>query len=146
MHNQLNINYSLSQVDSIAKQVLAQCDSKVILFHGDLGAGKTTLIKALVRQLGCQDEVNSPTFSIVNEYLLKDDAIFHFDLYRINSEEELLDLGFEDYLNSNNWIFIEWPEHAMNLLPEVWNNVFIKHINESKRALKLSHNELKPQI
>ncbi|TXD84147.1 tRNA (adenosine(37)-N6)-threonylcarbamoyltransferase complex ATPase subunit type 1 TsaE [Subsaximicrobium wynnwilliamsii] len=140
------MSYDLSQVDAIAKQVLEQCNCKVILFQGEIGAGKTTLVKALVGRLGSVDEVSSPTFSIVNEYLLEDGAVFHFDLYRINSEDELLDLGFEDYINTNNWIFIEWPEKAFNLLPESWESILIKHINQDERALIMSHNLLKTQI
>jgi len=136
----LEITYDISQIDATAQKVLEQCKSKVILFHGDLGAGKTTLIKALVHQLGSNDEVSSPTFSIVNQYLLTDDAIFHFDLYRLQSEEELMDLGFEDYFNANNWVFIEWPEHAQTLLPEHFENLSLSNNTEFKRTLKLSHN------
>ena len=85
----------------------------------DMGVGKTTLIKAMVKALGSTDDVTSPTFSIVNEYESLKGKIFHFDMYRIEDEMEALNFGFEDYLNSDtNWLFIEWPENVSNLLPE----------------------------
>jgi tRNA threonylcarbamoyladenosine biosynthesis protein TsaE len=86
--------------------------SKVIAFNGEMGAGKTTFIKELCKTLGSQDDFGSPTYSIVNEYKLPKGKIFHFDLYRLKNEEELFDLGFEEYLQSGNYCFIEWPELA----------------------------------
>ena len=94
----------------------------------------------MAKLLGCTNEVNSPTFSIVNEYILKDSSIYHFDLYRIHDEEEALNFGFEDYLYTPNWVFIEWPENAKNLLPEHANIVEISHKNKTSRSLKLSQN------
>jgi len=83
-----------------------------------MGVGKTTLIKELIKQLGSLDNVSSPTFSLVNEYdSRKGEKIYHFDFYRIKSEEEALDMGIEDYLYSDIWCFIEWPEKVKNLLP-----------------------------
>ena len=134
----LELDYQLEDIDIVAKQILNHTTSKTLLFYGDMGAGKTTLIKSLVKLLGSNDDVSSPTFSIVNEYRSKKDSIFHFDLYRIDDEEEALNFGFEDYLNPMNWVFIEWPQHAKNLLPEDSNVVEISYKNKTSRILKLS--------
>lgn len=98
-----------------AKKLLEYCgDEKILLFSADMGCGKTTFIKSLCRVLGSDDVINSPTYSIVNEYKTKDgDSIYHFDLYRLKSSQELFEIGFEDYLQSNNYVLIEWPELAM---------------------------------
>lgn len=136
----LDITYQIDEIETVAKQILSHVNSKTILFYGDMGVGKTTLIKSLVKLLGSQDDVNSPTFSIVNEYEAKDTSIYHFDLFRISDEEEVLNFGFEDYLYTSNWVFIEWPEHAKNLLPEDVNSIKITHKKKTSRSLKLSQN------
>ena len=94
--------------------------SKVTIISGFLGAGKTTFIKALCEAMGVEDEVNSPTFALVNEYYIPktDRHVYHFDFYRINKEEEVYDIGYEDYFYSDSYCFIEWPELVENLLPE----------------------------
>ncbi|MBR5716455.1 MAG: tRNA (adenosine(37)-N6)-threonylcarbamoyltransferase complex ATPase subunit type 1 TsaE [Bacteroidales bacterium] len=99
--------------------VAAMDDRTVFAFHGEMGAGKTTFIKALCLVLGVEDEVNSPTFAIVNEYRSATTAelIYHFDCYRLKKIEEALDLGFEDYMESSALCFIEWPEIVEELLP-----------------------------
>ena len=103
----------------IAKKMLVNfSDQKIILFYGEMGVGKTTLIKQLCKQLNVEEPTNSPTFSIVNEYLSVEGAsIYHFDFYRIEEETEVFDLGYEDYFYSGNYCFIEWPEKIPNLLP-----------------------------
>lgn len=94
-------------------------DVSVIAFSGELGAGKTTFIQSLCRELGISAEVTSPTFSLVNEYFLRDgSSIFHFDLYRIEDQSELFDMGYEEYFYSGARCFIEWPEKARELIPE----------------------------
>lgn len=93
-------------------------DYRVVLFFAPMGAGKTTLIKELCRQLQVVDQVASPTFSIVNEYGSPSGNIYHFDFYRLKEEQEALDLGYEEYFYSGNYCFIEWPEKIPNLLPE----------------------------
>ncbi|MCL5127835.1 MULTISPECIES: tRNA (adenosine(37)-N6)-threonylcarbamoyltransferase complex ATPase subunit type 1 TsaE [unclassified Algibacter] len=106
----MNITYTIDEVEQVANKLILQATSRTLLFYGDMGVGKTTLIKAIVKGLGSKDDVSSPTFSIVNEYELKDEKIFHFDLYRINDLEEAYNFGIEDYLDSDNWIIIEWPD------------------------------------
>ena len=94
-------------------------EASVVAFYGKMGAGKTTLIKELCRQLGVTSVVNSPTFSLVNEYHTKDgETIYHFDFYRINKLEEVYDFGYEEYFYSGNLCLIEWPELVEQLLPD----------------------------
>ena len=146
MSNELEITYHIDELETVAQQILEHASSKTLLFYGDMGVGKTTLIKSLVKTLGSSDDVSSPTFSIVNEYAAVKSLIYHFDLYRISDEEEALNFGFEDYLNTSNWVFIEWPENAMNLMPEDANSIEISHINKTSRSLKLSQNRTLTQI
>ena len=114
----MNKNYTLSQVPEIAREILEAVNNKILLFYGEIGTGKTTLIKELVKQLGVQEVANSPTFSLVNEYLSKQkETIYHFDFYRIENEEEAYDIGIEEYFDSNCLCLIEWPEKVENLLP-----------------------------
>ena len=133
----IEYNYSIDTIDSVASSILKEVTSKTLLFYGDMGVGKTTLIKALVKQLGSLENVNSPTFSIVNEYELKDGLIYHFDLFRISNEEEALNFGIADYLYSNHWIFMEWPEKLGDLIPENFNKIEIKVNLDGSRTLKL---------
>lgn len=120
---------SLQELDSAAAQFLELAGKHVVIaFSGEMGAGKTTFIQALCRKLGVQVEINSPTFSLVNEYFTpKGNSIFHFDLYRIETQEELFDMGYEEYFFSGALCFIEWPEKARNLIPDdaLWVNIVI---------------------
>ena len=111
---------SLRDIDQAAEGFLeAMGEAKVIAFSGEMGAGKTTFIQALCRKLGVTAEVNSPTFSLVNEYFTGEGfSIFHFDLYRIEDPAELFDMGYEEYFFSGELCFIEWPEKASHLIPE----------------------------
>lgn len=109
---------SVEELNAVAQKLIPQFSHKVVLFEGEMGAGKTTFIKVLVEELGTQDEISSPTFSIVNEYETDSGKVFHFDLYRIKSEEEAMDFGIEEYLYSGNYCFLEWPSKIENLIPE----------------------------
>jgi tRNA threonylcarbamoyladenosine biosynthesis protein TsaE len=132
----MEITYKLSDLENVAKQIIAHAQSKIILFDAEMGMGKTTLIKEIVRVLGVKDVANSPTFSIVNEYKTSDNGtIYHFDMYRIEEEEEALDFGIEEYFYSNNWCFIEWPERIPNLIPEEHHVVRISIEDETTRTL-----------
>lgn len=103
--------YTLDQIDTVAKELLAyNSKCRVILLQGELGAGKTTLIKEICTQLGYQGHVSSPTYSLINEYSESDLTIYHMDLYRVKAEEELHEIDFERYLLSDNYCLIEWPQ------------------------------------
>ena len=135
----MELTYDLTQVDEVADSILKHAEHKIILFHGDLGAGKTTLIKSLVSKLGSEDTVSSPTFSIVNEYATTDNnVILHFDLYRLNSEEEAYDIGIEEYLERDCWKFIEWPERINIFNTFAVHSATIISVNENLRRLKFN--------
>ncbi len=133
----LEINYTIHDVDDVAKQLISHVSTKTLLFGGSMGVGKTTLIKAVVRVLGSFDDVTSPTFSIVNEYLTPEALIYHFDFYRIKDEEEASNFGIEDYLYSNHWCIIEWPERLQSILPEHADKIDLVLNSDNSRTLKL---------
>ena len=132
----MTLTYKLSEIDSVAVQLLSEVKSKTLLFYGEMGAGKTTLIKAIIKALGSNELVSSPTFSLVNEYHSDQGRIFHFDFYRIEDETEALDMGFEDYLNSDSWKLIEWPQKIENLLEADMQKLEVFIENETTRKLK----------
>ncbi len=111
---------------------------KILLFYGEMGAGKTTFIKAFCRVLGVEDNVSSPTFSIVNEYAYPEGIIYHFDCYRLKNQTEALDLGIEEYLYSNNYCLIEWPEKIPDLLPENYLRISIEVQPDQQRKLTIT--------
>lgn len=111
---------------------------RVFAFHGGMGAGKTTFIKAICHELGVHDPVTSPTFAIVNEYSSDTGAIFHFDFYRIKNSAEVLDIGFEDYAYSGNICLIEWPELIEDMLPEDTVNVHIAVLENGTRVIHMN--------
>ncbi|GGI57529.1 tRNA (adenosine(37)-N6)-threonylcarbamoyltransferase complex ATPase subunit type 1 TsaE [Winogradskyella haliclonae] len=130
--------YNLEDIDVIASKVLEQLNSKVVLFNGNMGAGKTTLVKALLKAMKSEDSVTSPTFSIVNEYQIPNDSVYHFDFYRIEDIEEAYNFGIEDYFATNHWLFIEWSERVASLIPDDVCIVDISIESPIKRALKLT--------
>ncbi len=132
--------FSEPQIREVAKHVIATSRSKILCLNGPMGVGKTTLTKALVKELGGKDTVNSPTFGIVNEYRGVNGELlaFHFDFYRIKEEVEALDLGFDDYLNQDVWIFIEWAEKIPSLLPDEATHIFLEVIDETTRSIYIS--------
>lgn len=135
----LEIIYSIENINDVALRVIKNFSSKTILLYGDMGVGKTTLIKGIVKLLGSDDEVSSPTFSIVNEYNANGISIYHFDLYRIEDVEELYNLGIEDYLFSNNWSIIEWPEKLENSVPLNHDRIDIVLNSDNSRTLILNN-------
>jgi tRNA threonylcarbamoyladenosine biosynthesis protein TsaE len=133
--------YSLSEVDQIADYIIANASNRVLLFFGEMGVGKTTLIKEICKSLHSDDVISSPTFSLVNEYRTQyDEPIYHFDFYRIDSEEEALDIGVEDYFYSGDWCLIEWPNNIENLLPLGAVEIHLSHAAEGKRSIQLIQN------
>ncbi|AXO79152.1 tRNA (adenosine(37)-N6)-threonylcarbamoyltransferase complex ATPase subunit type 1 TsaE [Olleya aquimaris] len=135
----MELNYNLEDVEAIAKQILETTTSKTILFEGEMGVGKTTLIKTLVKLLGSIDNVSSPTFSLVNEYKGQNDTIYHFDLYRIEDETELYDFGIDTYLYSNNYVLVEWPDLLKPLIQDNYSIIRIKLSENSTRNLTIEN-------
>lgn len=132
--------FSLEEIDVIAAEILSKDLHKVVLFHAGMGVGKTTLIKALVRQLGVDGATNSPTFSIVNEYQSQTGALlYHFDLYRIENEEEAYDMGLDEYFDSGNWCFVEWPENTPNILPDSRSEITLELEADGNRKITLTN-------
>ncbi len=135
----MEIIFSLDEIDLVAKKILEENPKKVILFNGNMGVGKTTLIKALAKCLGINDPTSSPTFSLVNEYLITENQyLYHFDVYRLKNESEALDMGIDEYLFSGNWCFIEWAENIPNLIPEEHSCIAIDILPDGKRHLVLT--------
>jgi tRNA threonylcarbamoyladenosine biosynthesis protein TsaE len=129
-----------SEATDIARLILqSHAERRVFALHGDLGAGKTTLIKALCEALGVADATSSPSFAIVNEYRMADQRpVYHFDLYRLRDARELLDIGFEEYLDSGAYCFIEWPELADGLLPPGTLHVTLVESANGARTITLA--------
>lgn len=128
----------LTGLQSAAYTILDEMkEDRIFAINGKMGAGKTTLIKALCEVMGVKSVVSSPTFSIVNEYTAGDSSsIYHFDFYRIKKIEEVYDIGYEEYFFSGDFCFIEWPELVMDLLPERYVELSIEEIDNNKRIIK----------
>ena len=134
----MEVVFSIDELENVAQKIIAQKPNKVILFNGEMGVGKTTLIKKLCSLLGVEGATSSPTFSLVNEYqTITNQIVYHFDCYRLKSETEALDMGIDEYLYSGNWCFIEWSEKIETLFPEVYSVVNIKLQADGKRLLEL---------
>ncbi|RUA08417.1 MAG: tRNA (adenosine(37)-N6)-threonylcarbamoyltransferase complex ATPase subunit type 1 TsaE [Flavobacteriia bacterium] len=130
--------YTLEKVPETANDLIASVSGKILLFYGEMGSGKTTLIKEIVKQLGVDDLASSPTFALVNEYhSKKGERIYHFDFYRIEEEEEAYDMGIEEYLYSGNWCLIEWPEKVENLLPLESVEIHLSIKDKDTRTLEI---------
>jgi len=134
----MEITYRLKGLPTVATKIIESVKNKTLLFYADMGAGKTTLIKEIIKQLHVTDTVNSPTFSVVNEYIsANDELIYHFDFYRIKDVSEALDIGIDDYFYKNAWCFVEWPQNVENLLPLDSISIHIDIIDESTRKLTI---------
>ena len=134
----MKIEFSLEEINKVAQQVIESNPEKVILFNGEMGAGKTTLIKSICKYLGVENPTTSPTFSLVNEYeTAKNQLVYHFDVYRLKNQNEALDMGIDEYLYSGNWCFIEWAEKIEDLIPENHSIITISTLSNGKRLLEL---------
>ncbi|MEC8724490.1 MAG: tRNA (adenosine(37)-N6)-threonylcarbamoyltransferase complex ATPase subunit type 1 TsaE [Bacteroidota bacterium] len=132
----MTIQYSLDKIEEAAKKLISSCNTKILLFQGPMGSGKTTLIAAILKVLGCDSKVSSPSFSIVNEYPLEDDIVYHFDFYRIKNQREALDIGVEEYFFSGHWNLIEWPEEIENLVPKHRTHISISVLSNNTRTIE----------
>lgn len=136
----MELNFEISnenELDFISKEIFEKFKSKVFLFYGEMGVGKTAFIKSICKHLNVVDVVSSPTFSIVNQYVNdQDEFMYHFDFYRTNNKNEIFDIGYEEYLFSDSYCFIEWPERLDNLLPDKYLEIKMK-LNKGNRLIKI---------
>lgn len=130
---------SLNEIGEVAEKFIADySDKRIFAFYGSMGVGKTTFIKSLCKKLGVEDTVNSPSFAIVNEYNTQDNlSVYHFDFYRIESEEEAYDFGYENYFYSDSYCFIEWPERIDNLLPNTTIELHFSELEDGTRKIEV---------
>ena len=133
--------YSLSDINEACKFIIENSNGKIILFEGDLGSGKTTLIKNLCYELGSIDNVSSPTFPILNIYDNKKNKIYHADLYRVENIKDLNEIGFFDIVNTNDWLFVEWPKKIIDLIDKPFSLVKINIEDDKMRKIELKTNE-----
>lgn len=135
---QIKIN-STEELKQVAHELLAFANGKkFFIFEGDMAAGKTTFIKSLCEALGVEDVVSSPTFSIVNEYESNNGPVYHFDFYRLKSQQEAYDIGYEEYFYSGNYCLVEWPSKVEDLLPEEYIKVQITAMGNQQRLFEFS--------
>lgn len=136
----MNLMFTLETIEAAAKKFLTLINGKkVIVFHGEMGAGKTTFIHSICRILKVQNNMSSPTFSIINEYLLPEGhIIYHMDLYRLNDEYEAIEAGVEDCISSGKLCFIEWPEKAPALFPEETLHCYFYPLTDNERKLRIN--------
>jgi len=135
------IVHSLSELPLAATEIISHLkDHTIIGVYGNLGSGKTTVIKEICRQLGVPEIVNSPTFALVNEYFTtRGGVIYHFDFFRINSIREAFDIGYEDFFYSGNICFIEWPEKVEELLTDYVLRIYIQELPGGEREISIGH-------
>ena len=128
----------LHDLDGIVAHILKAAENqRIMAFYGQMGVGKTTLIRTICRGLGVMTEVTSPTFALVNEYSSGDGPVFHFDFYRINRISEALDFGIDEYFDSGSWCLIEWPEKVEELLPESIIRVILNENPDGSRSIRV---------
>ena len=136
----MELNFEINnenELDFISKEIIEKFKSKVFLFYGEMGVGKTAFIKSICKHLNVLDVVSSPTFSIVNQYVNdQDEFMYHFDFYRTNNKNEIFDIGYEEYLFSDSFCFIEWPERLDNLLPNKYLEIKMK-LRDGNRVIRI---------
>tara|TARA_B110000495_G_scaffold9008_1_gene6552 strand:- start:3555 stop:3965 length:411 start_codon:yes stop_codon:yes gene_type:complete len=135
----MEFEYDLNNLEKASEFVLKNSKSNILLFSGVIGAGKTTLVKQLCKNLGVIDTVNSPTYSLINEYITKESTVFHIDLFRIEKIEEINSLGLLDYLASKNKVIIEWPEIIIDQLNQNYSHITIDYIRDDKRKITIKN-------
>lgn len=131
----MEIEFDISNIDTVAEAILRNVHSKIVLFSGSMGSGKTTLIGALIKSLGSPDLVSSPTFALMNEYQGRDSKIYHYDFYRIKNLEEALDIGFDEFIEEDAWNLVEWPGLIVGILPHEYVTIEISKVTDTKRKI-----------
>ena len=136
----MELNFEINnenELDFISKEIIENFKSKIFLFYGEMGVGKTAFIKSICKHLNVIDVVSSPTFSIVNQYINdQNEFMYHFDFYRTNNKNEIFDIGYEEYLFSDSFCFIEWPERLDNLLPNKYLEIKMK-LRDGNRIIRI---------
>ena len=131
--------YNIEQIAQVASQVILQLRSNIVLLYGELGVGKTTLIKELLKQLGVKGTISSPTYGLIHEYEGPKGPIYHMDCYRLNSIEEAINIGLEEYLDSDDLLLIEWPEKVISLIDNKYVSLRVSRNADGTRTLNLEH-------
>jgi len=136
--NQSFIIESESKISEVSALILDALEHKLVLFIGDLGAGKTTIIKSMLEHLGSEDPGSSPSYSIINQYKIADEIVHHIDLYRLNSADEAFQLGFEEFIYNGSFCFIEWPQIVKEFIDPPFNVITIEILENNQRKIILS--------
>ena len=133
--------YSYNTIDNFAKKIIPLLKYKLVFLEGELGSGKTTLIKQFCKELGFKNQVTSPTFPLLNIYKNNEKNIYHADLYRLKNIDEINELGFYELVESNNWFFVEWPELLYGVIDFPYTKIKIKNVDDISRIVTLTYNE-----
>ena len=133
--------YSYNTIDNFAKKIIPLLKYKLVFLEGELGSGKTTLIKQFCKELGFKNQVTSPTFPLLNIYKYNEKNIYHADLYRLKNIDEINELGFYEVMESNNWFFVEWPELLYAVIDFPYTKIKIKNVDDISRIVTLTYNE-----
>ena len=134
--------YTYNTIHNFAKKITPLLKYKLVFLEGELGSGKTTLIKQFCKELGFKNQVTSPTFPLLNIYNNNEKNIYHADLYRLKNIDEINELGFYEMMESDNWFFVEWPELLYDLIDFPYTKIKIKNVDDIKRIVTLTYNEL----
>ena len=133
--------YSYDTIDNFAKKITPLLKYKLVFLEGELGSGKTTLIKQFCKELGFKNQVTSPTFPLLNIYKNNDKNIYHADLYRLKNIDEINELGFYEIMENNDWFFVEWPELLYDVIDFSYTKIKIKNVDDINRIVTLTYNE-----
>ena len=137
----MKLEYSLKNISKVSQKIVENIKHKIIVFEGEMGSGKTTLIKSICKKINTKDDVSSPTFSLINEYKSQNSIIYHFDFYRIKNVNEAYDFGANEYIDSGRLCLIEWGFKIKEMLPEQYHIIKIKKISKNLRELIFLKNE-----